>query len=106
MAKAVGYINMLRERANGDQSANIKVSDLTLDFVLDERSRELYWEGQRRSDLVRFGKFTKGYVWDYKGGVQEGVSNIDGKFNIYPISDKDLTANPNLKQNPGYASLK
>ena len=58
------------------------------------------------SDLIRFGKFTKEYAWDYKGGPQEGIANIDSKFNIYPISDKDLTANPNLVQNPGYATLK
>ena len=102
---AVDYINRLRERANGDASQNITVNDLTLDFILDERARELYWEGQRRSDLVRFGKFTKGYAWAYKGGAVEGVADVDDKFNIYPISDRDLTANPNLKQNPGYDSL-
>ena len=106
VSTAVGYINLLRERANGDKSGNISASDLTLDFILAERSRELYWEGQRRSDLIRFGKFTKEYAWDYKGGPQEGIANIDSKFNIYPISDKDLTANPNLVQNPGYATLK
>jgi hypothetical protein len=106
VSTAVGYINLLRERANGDKSGNISGSDLTLDFILAERSRELYWEGQRRSDLIRFGKFTKEYAWDYKGGPQEGIANIDSKFNIYPISDKDLTANPNLVQNPGYATLK
>lgn len=103
---ALGYINQLRQRATGDASANIKSSDLTLDFILDERARELYWEGQRRSDLVRFGKFTKDYAWAYKGGTLEGVANVDSKYNVYPISDKDLTANPNLKQNPGYESLK
>jgi len=106
MTKAIGYINDLRERANGDESQNINISNMTLDFILDERARELYWEGQRRSDLIRFGKFTKGYAWAYKGGIPEGVENVDDKFNIYPISDKDLTANPNLVQNPGYASLK
>lgn len=105
-AQAVEYVNLLRERANGDKSANITASDLTLDFILDERARELYWEGQRRSDLVRFGKFTKDYAWAYKGGTLEGVANIDSRFNIYPISDRDLTANPNLVQNPGYESLK
>ena len=56
VSTAVGYINLLRERANGDKSGNISGSDLTLDFILAERSRELYWEGQRRSDLIRFGK--------------------------------------------------
>ena len=104
--QAVEYVNQLRERANGDKSANITASDLSLDFILDERARELYWEGQRRSDLVRFGKFTKDYAWAYKGGTLEGVANIDSRFNIYPISDRDLTANPNLVQNPGYESLK
>ncbi|NDV82851.1 RagB/SusD family nutrient uptake outer membrane protein [Bacteroides sp. 51] len=106
LATAVGYVNALRERANGDATQNIRATDLTLDFILDERARELYWEGQRRSDLVRFGKFTKDKVWAYKGGVVEGTANVNSKFNIYPISDRDLTANPNLVQNPGYESLK
>lgn len=105
LATATGYVNRLRERANGDTSQNIRASELTEDFILAERARELYWEGQRRSDLVRFGKFTKGYAWAYKGGVVEGTANVEDKFNIYPISDRDLTANPNLKQNPGYESL-
>ena len=99
-------LNRLRERAYGDQSGNISLSDLSLDFILDERARELYWEGQRRSDLVRFGKFTRDYAWAYKGGTLEGVANLDSRFNVYPISDRDLTANPNLKQNTGYESLK
>lgn len=103
---ALGYINELRTRANGDATQNVRASDLTIDFILNERARELYWEGQRRSDLVRFGKFTKGYAWAYKGGVVEGTANVDSKYNIYPISDRDLTANPNLIQNPGYESLK
>lgn len=106
MRKAVGYINLLRERANGDASQNVIIADLTEDFILAERARELYWEGQRRSDLIRFGKFTKDYAWAYKGGTEDGIANIDDKFNLYPISDKDLTANPDLKQNPGYDSLK
>lgn len=102
---AVEYVNLLRQRANGDVSQNIQNSQLTLDFILAERARELYWEGQRRSDLIRFGKFTRNYAWAYKGGVPEGIENVDDKFNIYPISDRDLTANPQLKQNPGYESL-
>lgn len=103
---AVGYVNQLRERANGDKSQNINASNLTLDFILDERARELYWEGQRRSDLIRFGKFTKKYAWDYKGGTPAGVASVDDKFNVYPISDRDLTSNTNLVQNPGYSTLK
>ena len=64
---AVAYINELRERSYGDQSGNVESADLDLDFILDERSRELYWEGMRRIDLIRFGKFTsENYLWPWK----------------------------------------
>ena len=71
-------------------------------FILDERARELYWEGFRRTDLVRYGKFTTAtYLWPFKGGVANGKSVEDFR-NIYPIPTDDITANPTLKQNPGY----
>lgn len=98
---AVGYINDLRKRAFTGTTGNISQSDLTLDFILAERARELYWEGTRRTDLIRFGKFTKDYNWDFKGGVPTGT-NVDDHYIIYPIPATDLTANGNLKQNPGY----
>lgn len=99
---ALNYVNMLRERAYGDQGGNITSSDLTLDFILDERGRELHWECHRRTDLIRFGKFTSGdYLWAWKGAVQEGKA-VDEKFKIYPIPASDVTANPNLTQNPKY----
>lgn len=99
---AVGYINALRERAYGDASGNITGADLTLDFILDERARELFWECHRRTDLIRFGKFADSdYVWPWKGGVKEGVST-DAKYNVFPIPSSDLGANPTLKQNDGY----
>ncbi len=102
MATAVSYVNKLRERAYGDNSADIQASDLTLDFILNERARELYWEATRRTDLIRFGKFTGGdYVWPWKGGVKAGIAT-DSKYNLYPIPSSDITANPNLTQNPGY----
>lgn len=102
MATAVTYINKIRERAYGDNSGDITASDLTLDFILNERGRELYWEATRRTDLIRFDKFTGGnYIWPWKGGVKEGIAT-DSKYNLYPIPSSDLTANPNLKQNPGY----
>ncbi len=101
-SQAVAYINALRERAYGDQSANITEGDLDLAFVLDERARELYWEGHRRMDLIRYGLFTGGtYVWQWKGGVQAGQSVPDA-FNLYPLPAAELSANPNLTQNPGY----
>lgn len=102
MATAVSYVNALRERAYGDNSADITESDLTLDFILDERARELFWEGYRRTDLIRFGKFSNtDYVWAWKGGVQEGRST-DSKYDLFPIPASDIGANPNLTQNPGY----
>ena len=73
-----------------------------IDFILDERSRELYWECHRRTDLIRFGKFTGGsYLWAWKGAVKEGAAT-DAKFNLYPLSASDVAANLNLTQNAGY----
>lgn len=97
--KAVTLVNELRTRAG---IPTISASDLTLDFILDERSRELYWEGHRRTDLIRFNKFTKNYNWPWKNGIYNGVANIDDKYKLYPIPATELTANQNLKQNSGY----
>ena len=101
-ATALGYVNAIRQRAFGGTSGNITAGQLTLDFILDERGRELLWEAHRRTDLIRYGKFTGGtYLWAWKGGVAAGIST-DGHFNLYPIPASELSANPNLKQNPGY----
>jgi len=99
---AVNYINEIRERAYGDNSANITAGQLTLDFIIDERARELYWEAHRRTDLIRFDMFTgDNYLWPWKGKVKEGIPTND-KYQIFPIPASDLNANPNLVQNPGY----
>jgi len=99
---ALMYMNNLRERAYGNTDGNITNGDLNLDFILDERARELYWECHRRTDLVRFGKFTSSeYVWAWKGGIEEGIG-IPEHMNIYPIPSSDVLANPNLEQNTGY----
>ena len=101
-ATALGYINQLRTRAYGGTAGNKADSDLTLDFILDERARELYWEGLRRTDLVRYGKFTGGsYLWSFKGGAASGVAVPDYR-NLYPIPQDARTANENLTQNTGY----
>jgi len=101
-ANALTYVNLIRARAYGSAAGNITSGQLTLPFILDERARELYWEGFRRTDLVRFGEFTSGtYVWPFKGGVSGGTS-VATYRNIYPIPLQDLALNPNLKQNPGY----
>ncbi|MEH0153467.1 RagB/SusD family nutrient uptake outer membrane protein [Limibacter armeniacum] len=100
--RALQYVNEIRSRAYEDASGNISDAELTLDFLLDERGRELYWECHRRTDLVRFGEFTDGkLVWDWKGGIQEGIPTASFR-DIFPIPAFDLGLNPNLKQNPNY----
>ncbi len=99
---ALGYVNALRQRAYGDNSGDITAPELTLQFVLDERGRELLWEAQRRSDLIRFGQFSgSSYLWAWKGGTAAGQST-DPHLELYPIPVTELSANPNLVQNPGY----
>jgi hypothetical protein len=100
--QAVAYINAIRERAYGSSVADITPADLTLQFILDERGRELLWEGHRRTDLIRYGLFTGGsYIWAWKGGAPLGTATESFR-NLYPLPASELTANPNLVQNPGY----
>lgn len=96
---ALTYINNIRNRAN---AGSISAGQLDLQFILDERARELYWEGHRRTDLVRYNLLTTGtYLWPWKGGLASGTSVAD-KFNIYPVPQQYLNANSNLTQNEGY----
>ncbi|WP_158795829.1 RagB/SusD family nutrient uptake outer membrane protein [Pedobacter sp. L105] len=103
MGTALGYINNMRNRAySGTAAGNISTAQLTLDFILDERARELYWEGFRRSDLIRYSRFTDGsYLWPFKAGVKTGTNSQPFR-NIFPLPSSDLNVNPNLKQNNGY----
>ncbi|WP_448104808.1 RagB/SusD family nutrient uptake outer membrane protein [Pedobacter panaciterrae] len=99
-AQALTYVNNLRERAYGNASGN--VASLSIPFFLDERARELYWEGFRRTDLIRYGKYTNAsYVWPFKGGAKAGTGVSDTR-NLFPIPSADLIANTNLIQNAGY----
>ena len=100
-AKGLASLNAVRQRAGLDA-----VSSFTAQDVLDERSRELMWEGHRRSDLIRFGQFTTAdYVWEYKGSVKEGAA-VEDHRNLFPLPPADVNANGNLDQNPGYAGAK
>jgi starch-binding outer membrane protein, SusD/RagB family len=100
-AQALTYVNALRTRAYGNASANISDAQLTLGFIKDERLRELYWEGHRRTDLIRFGEFTTAGIWAWKGGIQAG--RVTEAFrDLYPLPASELLANPNLTQNTGY----
>lgn len=93
---ALSYVNLIRHRAYGNDSGNISDADLTLDFILDERARELYTEVSRRTDLIRYNRYTSGYAWNWKGGVKEG-RDVDSKYAILPIPEAELSANPQLK---------
>jgi starch-binding outer membrane protein, SusD/RagB family len=98
--QALSYFNLLRDRAYGNASGEL--ASISLTDVLNERSKELYWEATRRTDLIRFGMFTGGtYLWAFKGGVEAGTSIPDYRA-LYPLPSSDVTANPNLKQNTGY----
>ena len=96
-ADGIAAINELRTRAHATTK-----SSYTLDEILDEWSREFYFEGRRRMDLIRFGCYSGDkYNLQCKGGSINGAS-FSSDRDIFAIPTTDLTANPNLKQNPGY----
>jgi starch-binding outer membrane protein, SusD/RagB family len=109
LSQALSYVNDIRKRAVIDKTivadvaaSQITASQLNLNFILDERARELNLEGHRRSDLIRFGKFAgDNYIWPWKGGEANGTG-INETYNLFPIPASALQSNPNLKQNPGY----
>jgi hypothetical protein len=101
-AAGLNYINALRSRAN---TTSVSKENCTLDFILDERSRELYYEGFRRTDLIRYGYFggenSSKYLCEWKGGVRNG-QGFEAFRNIFAIPYEDKNANPNIIQNAGY----
>lgn len=88
-AGAKTLYDQVRQRAGLAAS----VGNPTLDNIYDERGRELCWEGHRRQDMIRFGKFLAAH--DFKA-----VS--DSKYLVFPIPANVLSVNRNIKQNPGY----
>lgn len=96
-------LNKLRERANA--STRAESSNYSLNEICDEWAREFYFEGMRRTTLVRFGLFggNTGYNWDWKGGESAG-KDFEAYKNLYPIPLTQLQSNSNLKQNPGYTN--
>lgn len=98
--RALELINELRARSNNFSVVN--ASDLTSEFIVAERSRELHWEAHRRQDLIRHGLYTGGnYNWAWKGNSSNGIG-IPNYFDLFPIPSQSLSSNPNLTQNPGY----
>lgn len=96
---AVQYVNLVRQRSNATPIGGF--SEITDEFLLSERSRELHWEAHRRTDLIRFGQFSDQGVWPWKGNVENGTTT-EAFRDLFPIPATDITANPNLTQNPGY----
>lgn len=95
--EGLAYLNQVRERAGLEPQSFYNAND-----ILRERGCELYQECWRRSDLIRFNKFTTAdYLWSWKGGIMDGKA-VGSHMNLFPIPDKDLNSNPNLSQNPGY----
>jgi hypothetical protein len=95
-AEAVNLVNQVRKRsfAANDPDAKYTTATLTMDELLNERGREFSYEMLRREDLIRFGKFGEAW-WDKP-------ADADKHTEIFPIPQTALTANPALKQNPGY----
>ena len=94
-------INDIRNRAHA--STRSESASYSLSEICDEWSREFYFEGRRRTDLIRFGRYggNNNYNWQWKGGDKAG-RNFDSHLNIFAIPTEELTANSNLKQNPEY----
>lgn len=95
-SEALDVVNLVRKRAYGNDSGTVSDAQMTLDFLLDERGRELYLECVRRTDLIRFSKYTSGYRWNWKGGVKEGA-DVHARYAFLPIPEAELSANPTLK---------
>lgn len=98
-AKAKKYIDALRNRAHAGGRASYTLND-----VLDERARELYCEGLRRTDLIRFNQFGGSqatYNWELKGGSTNGTT-FAKTYNVYPLPSSEVLSNKNLTQIDGY----
>lgn len=99
-SQALTYFNALRTRAYENTNGN--VASITLQDILNEYGREFYWEARRRTDLIRFDKYTSdSYLWPFKGGVKAG-KGTESFRKLFPIPSADIVSNPNLKQNTGY----
>ncbi|MFC4872484.1 RagB/SusD family nutrient uptake outer membrane protein [Negadavirga shengliensis] len=96
--EAVDLINASKSRAFDEAewaSEAYTTATLTLDELLAERGREFIFEGKRRTDLIRFGKFVTESWWDH-------APSNDPNLELFPIPDIQIVSNPNLQQNPGY----
>lgn len=96
-AEALQLLNAVHSRTFAPDDAAKEAytaATLTLPELLAERGREFVFEGKRRTDLIRFGAFTTAAWWDHQP--------TDKTRELFPVPQRQLVANPNLKQNPGY----
>lgn len=96
-AEAVQLINDCKKRAFSTTdfaTRSYTTATLTMDELLAERGREFIFEGFRRDDLIRFGKFATSDWWDHLPSAAFRTT--------YPIPQVQRTLNENLLQNPGY----
>ena len=105
-ATGIDRIKALRKRANVtannkyDSTSPDALTNVSLEDIFKEWSREFGYEGMRRMVLVRWNRFAgqSDYVWEWMGGTKDGTQ-FDQRFNIFPIPDSELNANPNIKPN-------
>lgn len=90
---ALADINFIRGKRSAEGKTLPLLASVSLDDILKERGFELYWEGMRRQDLVRFGKFAD--AWQEKS-----VTSSDK--NLFPLPTSAVDVNENLIQNTGY----
>jgi len=98
--EVVNLINETRQRAYKTEDWNAvkyTTSTLTMDEFLAEKGREFIFEGKRRPDLIRFGKFSTGSWWDHEPTTSKHLT-------VYPIPYAQIAVNPNLVQNEGYVN--
>jgi len=86
---ALSLVNQIRS----NRSTSAAWASVSLEDLYKERSRELAWECQHRTDMIRFGKFENSYGFK---------TNADTYRRIFPIPTSALTTNSKLEQNPGY----
>ncbi|MDR1120167.1 MAG: RagB/SusD family nutrient uptake outer membrane protein, partial [Dysgonamonadaceae bacterium] len=99
-ATALAYLNDLRTRAF--KTPETPLGSYDLNYIIEERARELMWEGHRRTDLIRYGLYTSGdYLWTWKGGTIQGIA-LNNRYNLCPYPVDEIRMNTNLTPTAGY----